>query len=166
MGRIPEGLRGVIGTNIRSLRMKKYPERGGSKKCAEAFSLHIGKNVSPQQWSPWERGMRIPDEKRMEEIAEFFGVSVAFLREDHNETRSSENADAGAGIHPPPALGNFLPPAGLPPNVGSDFYWLFAKFLADISSNGLKIRLAIEDMDYLSKRAAEALSTHAITKRT
>ena len=50
MGKIPENLRQIIAANIRACRMKKYPGRGGGKKCAEAFG------VSPQQWSPWECG--------------------------------------------------------------------------------------------------------------
>lgn len=36
--------------------------------------------VSPQQWSPWERGSRTPDEVRMKQIGDFFGVSVDWLR--------------------------------------------------------------------------------------
>lgn len=63
--------------------MKKFPGRGGGKKCAESFG------VSPQQWSPWERGMRTPDELRLSQIADFFGVTVEFLRRD-NSTRKPE----------------------------------------------------------------------------
>lgn len=77
MGRIPDPLREIIARNIRGCRQKKFPGRGGGKKCAEAFG------VSPQQWSPWERGMRTPDETRMEQLAAFFGVTVEFLRTDH-----------------------------------------------------------------------------------
>ncbi len=62
MGRIPNELRHIIAENIRAARMKKYPGRGGGKKCAEALG------VSPQQWSPWERGMRTPDEFRLRQI--------------------------------------------------------------------------------------------------
>ncbi len=74
MGRIPAELRASIAANIRSERLKKYPGRGGGKQCAKDFG------VSPQQWSPWERGKRTPDELRLEAIAEFFGVTVAYLR--------------------------------------------------------------------------------------
>ncbi len=79
MGRIPGTLRETIGRNIKDCRLKKYPGRGGAKRCAEEFG------VSPQQWSPWERGFRTPDESRLGEIAAFFGVTVAYLREDHSE---------------------------------------------------------------------------------
>ena len=52
MGRIPNELRQAIASNIRAARTKKFPNRGGSKQCAEAFSQFIGKKGSPQQWSP------------------------------------------------------------------------------------------------------------------
>ncbi len=50
----------------------------GGKKCAEAFG------VSPQQWSPWERGMKTPDELRLVQIADFFGVTVEHMSRDHS----------------------------------------------------------------------------------
>ncbi len=78
MGKIPNELREIIAHNIRDCRLKKFPGRGGGKKCAETFG------VSPQQWSPWERGMRTPDELRLSQIAEFFDVSVEFLRRDNS----------------------------------------------------------------------------------
>lgn len=78
MGKIPNELREIIARNIRDCRIKKFPGRGGGKKCAETFG------VSPQQWSPWERGMRTPDELRLSQIAEFFGVTVEFLRRDNS----------------------------------------------------------------------------------
>ena len=81
MGKIPNELRETIAKNIRDCRMKKFPGRGGGKKCAEAFG------VSPQQWSPWERGMRTPDEVRLAQIATFFGVTVEFLRRSNVEPR-------------------------------------------------------------------------------
>ncbi len=77
MGKIPENLRLTIAANIRACRMEKFPGRGGGKKCAEAFG------VSPQQWSPWERGMRTPDETRLEQIAKFFGKTVEYMRRDN-----------------------------------------------------------------------------------
>ena len=83
MGRIPQPLREIIARNIRDCRQEKHPGRGGAKQCAEAFSRFIGKNVSPQQWSPWERGMRTPDETRLEQIAAFFGKSVEYMRRDN-----------------------------------------------------------------------------------
>ncbi len=86
MGRISNELRRVIAENIRAARMKKFPGRGGGKKCAEAFG------VSPQQWSPWERGMRTPDEFRLRQLAEFFEVSVEYLRQDHSPPESRLDA--------------------------------------------------------------------------
>ena len=73
----PPQLRQTIAANIRECRLKNYPGHGGAKQCAEAFG------VSPQQWSPWERGMRTPDELRLSQIADFFDVSVEYLRRDN-----------------------------------------------------------------------------------
>lgn len=78
MARIPENLKKTIAENIRDCRKTKYPGRGGAKLCASEFG------VSPQQWSPWERGMRTPDDDHMQRIADFFGVSVDYLRENHS----------------------------------------------------------------------------------
>lgn len=77
MGKVPVDLRKNIATNIKNCRNSRFPMWGGSKKCAEDFG------VSPQQWSQWERGTHMPDEFRMMEIADFFGVSTAFLRRDN-----------------------------------------------------------------------------------
>lgn len=68
---IPAKLRETIAGNIRACRKKKFPGRGGALKCAEGFG------VSAQQWSPWERGSRTPDEFRLQQIADYFGVTVA-----------------------------------------------------------------------------------------
>lgn len=91
MGKIPNILRENIARNIREHRMGKFPGRGGGKKCAEAFG------VSPQQWSPWERGMRTPDELRLQQIADFFGTTVEELRRD-NTTRKAENYMSSASL--------------------------------------------------------------------
>lgn len=117
MGKIPNELRETIARNIRDCRLKKFPGRGGGKKCAESFG------VSPQQWSPWERGMRTPDELRLSQIAEFFGVTVEFLRRD-NLKKPEIHGDPGQypsiyeyGGHQPatPALREpEAPPYGLP----------------------------------------------------
>lgn len=118
MGKIPNELRETIAKNIRDCRMKKFPGRGGGKKCAEAFG------VSPQQWSPWERGMRTPDELRLSQIADFFGVTVEFLRRD-NAVKKPEallsEPQPYAGLYseyaPPPAPAvreSEAPPYGLP----------------------------------------------------
>lgn len=83
MGKIPQPLRDAIAGNIRTERMRKFPGRGGSKRCAEAFSMFTGKSVSQQQWSPWERGIRTPDESRLEQIAKFFDKTVEYMRRDN-----------------------------------------------------------------------------------
>lgn len=77
MGKVPVDLRNNIATNIRRCRSNRFPKRGGSKQCAQAFG------VSPQQWSQWERGRHMPDEYRMIELAKFFGVSTEYLRRDN-----------------------------------------------------------------------------------
>ena len=87
MGKIPVDLRRNVANNIKNCRRNRNPKWGGAKQCAVEFG------VTPQQWSQWERGAHMPDEASMMELAEFFGVSTAFLRR--------ENADshyiAGAG---------------------------------------------------------------------
>lgn len=81
MGKVPVDLRKNIATNIRDCRSSRYPKWGGAKRCAEDFG------VSPQQWSQWERGTHMPDEYRMIEIADFFGVTTAYLRRDNSTPR-------------------------------------------------------------------------------
>ena len=119
MGKIPNALRETIATNIRDCRLKKFPGRGGGKKCAESFG------VSPQQWSPWERGMRTPDELRLSQIAEFFGVTVEYLRRDNSVRKPDAGLEGmqqyAGGLYndyahaTPPALREpDAPPYGLP----------------------------------------------------
>lgn len=80
MGKIPEELKAAIACNIKAERIRKFgSQRGTSKKCAEEFK------VSQQQWSPWEKGMRTPDETRLKEIAIFFGVDVEYLRRSEEQ---------------------------------------------------------------------------------
>lgn len=74
---MPDALRRVIASNIRYCREQRFPGKGGSKRCADALG------ISQQQWSPWERGSRTPDESRLEKIANFFGTSVEWMRERH-----------------------------------------------------------------------------------
>lgn len=105
MGKIPNELRETIARNIRECRMKKYPGRGGGKKCAESFG------VSAQQWSPWERGMRTPDELRLLQIADFFGVTVEFLRRDNRINQSAQNyRQESPSINPDGGSFGFAPP--------------------------------------------------------
>jgi transcriptional regulator with XRE-family HTH domain len=66
----------VIAYNISEQRKLRYPGHGGGKKCAEAFG------IPPQQWSPWESGSRTPDDNRLNQIAKFFEVTVADLRQE------------------------------------------------------------------------------------
>ena len=91
MGKVPVDLRKNVANNIRKCRSGRYPMWGGSKKCAIDFG------VSPQQWSQWERGAHMPDEYRMMEIADFFGVSTAFLRR-----RNADSPGIGYGVRPVP----------------------------------------------------------------
>jgi transcriptional regulator with XRE-family HTH domain len=80
MGRVPVDLRRNVSTNIRNYRRNRYPMWGGAKLCAIDFG------VTPQQWSQWERGAHMPDEYRMMELADFFGVTTADLRRETRET--------------------------------------------------------------------------------
>jgi len=190
MGKIPNELREIIADNIRKCRLRKYPGRGGGKKCAEAFG------VSPQQWSPWERGMRTPDEERMENIARFFDVSVAYLRQDRRDrTLSGSPIDgdtcpqpnagelpesfslpppfSGASHNTSQSLFDDLPQIGISPRPDelppiktpqsdTDTYWLLAKFFAGVSQDGVLIRLAKQDMDNLGECVAQALVRNGV----
>ncbi len=80
MGKVPVDLRKNVAANIRNCRSRRYPKWGGAKLCALDFG------VSPQQWSQWERGAHMPDEFRMQAIADFFGVSAEYLRRDNRDT--------------------------------------------------------------------------------
>lgn len=191
MGKIPDDLREIIADNIRKCRIRKFPGRGGSKKCAEAFG------VSPQQWSPWERGMRTPDENRMKQIAAFFEVTVAYLRQDRRHIYSDSSSHfqpppdsptEWQSFLPPPNTGEFTTPpfdgmprndssspfgelpqlgvtpqpeappkAGVASQSGTDIHRLLAKFFSNVSHNGILIRLAVQDMDYLGDCIAQAL---------
>lgn len=88
MAKVPDDLRKIIGDNIRACRQKAFPGRGGGKSCAEALG------VSPQQWSPWEKGTRTPDETSLRSIAKLFGVDVEYMRRDN--TAAAENSAAPA----------------------------------------------------------------------
>ncbi len=141
MGKIPKDLREAIARNIRDCRMKKFPGRGGGKKCAEEFG------VSPQQWSPWERGMRTPDELRLSQIADFFGVSVEFLRRD-NFAKKIENVSDRPGIHLYPDFAQHsiapalrepeAPPYGLP-SLRRDDNMVSLSNLSELSASAGKL---------------------------
>ena len=173
MGKIPSELREIIAWNIRACRMQKFPGRGGGEKCAEAFG------VSPQQWSPWERGGRTPDEMRLAQIADFFGVTVAWMRCDHrpklaepaSQLLESQESDPGIGSQSlgadptPPNMGNMREPFGgitgtnVPPpplwepsspGSAASFYWLARHFFTLLEANGLCIRLDKQSLEYLA----------------
>ena len=164
MGKIPDELRSTIATNIRACRMKQFPGRGGSKKCAEKFG------VSPQQWSPWERGKRTPDEQRLSKIAKFFGVTVAYLREDHSKTREVQQplpSGESLSLDAPPQQENsasqqsthYRCPFYTPPQPGQPFAgelrslcWLAERLFGDLREYGLPVRLRAEDVDLLLER--------------
>lgn len=132
MGKIPNELRRTIAANIRAERVKKFPGRGGGKKCAEAFSEFIGKNVSPQQWSPWERGQRTPDESRLKQIADFFGTTVETLRRDTSEPVLSV---------PPPEK----PPPSFPhvACTESDILWQLHKVYSGLANDGRRLHVSL-----------------------
>ncbi len=156
MGKIPNELREIIARNIRECRLKKFPGRGGGKRCAEAFG------VSPQQWSPWERGMRTPDEMRLSQLADFFGVTVEWMRRDNRpppagKPQETPSPGLGAGS-PTPGIGQappnmdspfggiagvgFTPPPLLnlaPPGSAASFYWLAQHFFKSIETHGLRL---------------------------
>lgn len=62
-----------IGSVIKQLRQKLYPNHGGQIKCAGDFG------VSQAEWSRWERGMKAPSPVNLRKIADFFNVSVSEL---------------------------------------------------------------------------------------
>ncbi len=163
MGKIPSELRQTIAANIKACREIKFPGRGGGKKCAEQFG------VSPQQWSPWERGMRTPDENRLAKIAEFFGVTVAYMREDHSlsgqedastlAADTSEPTSAPSHDHLSQISNHYSCPYYLPPQSGrplsgdmKSMCRLAERFFGDLREFGLRLRLHPEDVDLLLKR--------------
>ena len=76
MTKIPVTLREITAKNIRSLREKRFPGHGGVTECAKVFG------VTPQVWSPWETGTRMPSEENLAKLAIFFHVTVEYLRSE------------------------------------------------------------------------------------
>jgi transcriptional regulator with XRE-family HTH domain len=170
MGKIPEQLRAIIAANIRACRVEKFPGRGGGKRCAEAFG------VSPQQWSPWERGMRTPDELRLAQIADFFGVTVEDMHRDHSAPdipagNPSPNFESGVssskgtpndtpnrhcGVESrPPEFSFAYCPFYRPPKPGQplsdntrSLCWLTERFFGDVREFGITIRLHASRFHY------------------
>ena len=157
MGKIPKTLRLTIAANIRACRMKKFPGHGGCTKCAKAFG------VSPQQWSPWERGRRMPDETRLEQIATLFGVTVEYLRKDHSHILPDPpSSGVVPNSHPttaePPAQRSAamtLPHVAFPslrpetPGSPESFFRLARQFIKHIMTDGITIRLDRQSAEWL-----------------
>lgn len=80
MEKRPNLSREYIAKNITACRKIKHPGRGGQRECAEVFG------VLPQQWSPWERGIRTPTGPRLSRICEYFAVTVEWLSTNHGPT--------------------------------------------------------------------------------
>lgn len=112
--------------------------------------------------------MRTPDELRMGQIADFFGVTVAYLREDHTKPKPEPVAPVEPPLPNPPLQNENLPPSPsvhfrcpfyLPPQPGQPFSgemrsmcWLAQRMFDDLRQFGLPIRLNTEDVDKVLKR--------------
>lgn len=77
----------IMSANLRYLREQKFPGRGGSKKCADALGM------KQQQWSPWEKGQRMPTDDSLRKIAAYFGVTVDYLKTDHPEGHTAQDGN-------------------------------------------------------------------------
>lgn len=140
MSKIPQELRQNIARNIRACRIRKFPGRGGARLCAEAFG------VLPQQWSPWETGKRVPDESRLVRLAEFFEVTVEYLRRDNTTEMMGERESffADAAVSPAKAHLRKPYPESHQPGSRESFYRLLEWFLASIVNKGLTINIVSE----------------------
>lgn len=67
-------LRDIIAWRITDARNRKFPGRGGAKKCAAEFG------VSDQQWSQYENARRTPDDGKLELIANLLDVAMDSLK--------------------------------------------------------------------------------------
>ncbi len=167
MAIIPDELRATIAHNIRACRLKKFPGRGGSMKCAAALG------VSPQQLSQWERGNRSPEKTRLDQIAAFFGVSPAWLHSEHAPVPSAAAPLQPATTPAPPsadtnfhltdeAFANILNKIDLKaardawaqasPGSAASFFYLARFFVMHMQRNGLRIdRQCLEYLATLMK---------------
>lgn len=68
----------IVSKNLVYLRSLKFPGYGGSKKCADALG------IKQQQWSPWEKGQKLPSEDSLEKIAALFEVPLEYLTTDQS----------------------------------------------------------------------------------
>ncbi len=170
MSRIPQSLRETIARNIKNCRMKKYPGRAGSQRCAKDFG------VCPQQWSQWERGHRTPNEMHMLQLAQFFKTTVEDLRRDKQippniEAEKPEEAelnspfaddepdeDAASTVSSMRALlASMLNPAPLAsparPGTTASFFWLARTFLQSVEFKGIRLNIHFdkESLKYLAE---------------
>jgi len=172
MGRIPDGLRKMIGHNIRNCRMEKYPQRGGSKQCAEDLSLFAGQHISPQQWSQWERGTRMPEEPRLKQIAEFFGKTVEWMRGDHTQPQNSDllgESFTASDIEPESSASfpshsehaNAYPGQPneevAPAESAAALFWLNRYFFDRVLTQGITVRLDQQSIDAICEKLKTAL---------
>lgn len=67
-GMAEDELRDLVAWRITEARKKKYPGRGGAKRCAEEIGIVY------QQWSQYENAARTPRWEKLRGIAKFFGV--------------------------------------------------------------------------------------------
>lgn len=132
MGTIGAEHRENIARNIRECRMKKFPGRGGGKKCAEAFG------VSSQQWSPWECGTRTPHRINLAKLAEFFGVTVEYLCRAHHAPPGTAAVGEALSQVPPSRPVPGCPPIAL--NAGVALR-LLHQVIALLETDGVTIRL-------------------------
>lgn len=64
----------TMGSIIRRMRKKFYPDRGGLNRCTENFGTSV------TNWVRWEGGKVIPSEENQQKIAEFFDITTGQLR--------------------------------------------------------------------------------------
>lgn len=154
MGKMPDALRETIARNIRDCRLRKFPGRGGGKRCAESFG------VSPQQWSPWESGKRTPDELRLEQIASFFGTTVEWFRRDHrndfspapvhggdSETRQIIHSHSfGGGIEP--GRPNIAPEQSEDEDI-NHYLWAIDILTRKLTASGIRVVVTFERINVL-----------------
>ncbi len=116
--------------------------------------------------------MRTPDELRLSQIAEFFKVTVEWMRRDNRpppapagNPQESPPPSLGAGSQPPgigqgfPHMGTLDDIAGVnippfpswnpaPPGSPASFFWLVQHFVMSIETHGL--RLDKQSLEYLA----------------
>lgn len=160
MGKIPTELRQAIARNIRACRIRKFPGRGGATRCAEKLAVPLS------QWSQWEKGVYTPNDPRMRQIAEFFDVTVDFLKHDPSFDDTGHNPDDNPTeqTQQPAAVSNCpffrAPQPGQPYGAHSgNMCWLAERFLGSVRDSGIHLRLHPEDIDLILERLASRQSS-------